>query len=338
MKQSTTIFAIISMMFILAACGTNNAETESAPVELTDVTLQLGWIHDYSAVPVHVALNEGFFEAEGLNVTVEAGGFDEDGNFIDTFGLVKSGEVMFGVGSASRILQERDNGESLVGFLSVLQRSPAVLLALADTGLQQPADLEGLTVMASEEDTFKLEILMDEQGIDTESVTILPRSSFGIDPLLNGETDVLLTWIINEGVMVTESGNEASYLIMSDYGIDAYDSVYFATEETISNNPDVVQALVNAVTAGIEFAVANPEEAIAHTISFNEELDEEAQLRRLNAMIPLMNVPGIDAGHMDDSTWTFTYNLLHDNGIIGELDVTGAYTVEYVENVPDDSE
>jgi ABC-type nitrate/sulfonate/bicarbonate transport system substrate-binding protein len=95
----------------------------------------------------------------------------------------------------------------------------------------------------------------------------------------------------------------------------------------IENNPDVVQRLMDSIVAGVEFTISNPQKAIEHTLSFNEELVEEQQLRRLEATIPLMNVPDTEIGSMSPEIWQFTYDLLAGQGIVDEtFDVTEVYT------------
>lgn len=333
---STLIFLVI--IFVTAACSNNAGDNIAETVELTDISFQMNWIHEYSVAPIHVAVREGFFENEGLNVTLVPGGFDEEGNYIDPFAPVISGEAMFGLASSSQILQARNNGTPLVAIMTLLQRSPSIILSLEETGIQRPEDLIGKTLMVSEEDRFEIDILIEEQGIDPNSITFVPRTSFGIDPLLNGETDAMVAWIINEGVQVTEADHTPSYLVLSDYGIDSYSVLFFTTEDVVNNNPDIIQRFVNAVVAGIEFSVSNPEQAIDATLTFNDQLDRDAQLRRLNAMIPLMNVPGVSTGFMDETTWDFSYNLLRNNDLIGDLDPAMAFTTSFVENAAADSQ
>lgn len=330
------LFTSVIVSIILVACGTTDSDITPSVSELTDVTFQMNWIHEYSVAPLHSAVNEGFFANEGLDVTLATGGFDDEGAYIDPFTQVLNGEAMFGLASTSQIIQARDAGSPVVAIMTLMQRSPSVLLSLSETGVQRPQDLEGLTIMMGD-DNLTINLLLETQGIDPESINFVERTSFGIEPLLNGETDVMSAWIINEGVAVTESGNTPNYIVMSDYGIDAYSVVVFTSEDVINNNPDIVQSFVNAVTNGINFAIANPAEAIEHTLSFNAELDEDAQLRRLNAMIPLLNVPGINAGVMRNETWEFNANLLRDNDLISDdFNIDSTYSTRFTDAVPTD--
>ncbi len=338
MKNIRTPLILIIISIIAVACSSNTPDATSQSVDLTEVNFQMNWIHEYSVAPFHSAVNEGFFANEGLDVTMIAGGFDDEGAYIDPFTQVLSGEAMFGLASATQIIEARNAGSPVVAIMTLLQRSPSVLLSLEETNIQSPQDLDGLTVMMGEDDDLSFSLLLETQGINPEAINIVPRTSFGIDPLLNDEADVMLAWIINEGVQVTESGNTPSYLVLSDYGIDTYSVVVFTSEDAINNNPEMVQSFVDGVVSGIDFAVANPSEAIQNTLTFNPDLEEEGQLRRLNAMIPLMNVPNITTGAMSDETWEFNADLLQDNDLISDdFDVNSAYTTQFTRDASTDS-
>ncbi|HCI08512.1 MAG TPA: nitrate ABC transporter substrate-binding protein, partial [Sulfitobacter sp.] len=61
-------------LLIAAALTTGMAaSTASADGHANDVTLQLQWVTQAQFAGYYVALDKGFYEAEGLNVTVLAG-------------------------------------------------------------------------------------------------------------------------------------------------------------------------------------------------------------------------------------------------------------------------
>jgi NitT/TauT family transport system substrate-binding protein len=169
--------------------------------------------------------------------------------------------------------------------------------------------------------------------VDNENLTVVSRTEFGVEPLLNNEADALMGWIINESVAIEEAGETPNNILFSDYGIDNYNFVIFTTEDMIANRPDTVRNLVTALLQGVEFVVSNPEKAIEHTLEFNSELDSDAQLRRLQAAIPLMNVPGVEIGSMDPEIWIFMADLLKAQGTIDDsFDISAAYTLDFLDD------
>lgn len=318
-----TLVALIILCIMLVGCSPT-PETES-------VSLQLSWIHEYSSSMFPAADAEGFFKNNYLDVTVIEGGFGENG-FIDSVATVVNGEAEFGVSDGFRLVEARNHGDPVVAIASVLPRSPNAIISLADKNIIRPADLVGHSVLVADGGANLLfTALLESQGVNPDDVEIVSRTEFGVEPLLNGQADALMGWIINESILLEEAGATPNNILFSDYGIDNYNFVLFTTEDMITNRPETVRHLVNGLLQGVEFVVSNPEKAIEHTLAVAPELNAESQLRHLQAAIPLMNVPGIPIGSMDPEIWEFTAELLKAQGVIADdFDVTTAYTLEFV--------
>lgn len=336
MKHSQILVAILSLIFFIIVGCTPQAAATATPTAPESVSIQLSWFHEYSLAPFHVAVREGFFSKHNLDVTLAEGGFNDTG-YIEPIAEVVDGSVDFGLASSASLIQARANGQEVVAVANVLQRNPVALMTIGENPVQNPQDLVGRTIMVADGGArASLESLLLQQDIDTDSVTIIPRTEFGIDPLLNNEVDVLVAWIINEGVALEEAGHTPSFILMTDYGVDEYDFVLFTSDTMIETKPEVVRGVVDALRESLAFIVSNPEQAIEDTLSFNPELDESAQLKRLEATIPLMNVPGIPLGTMTPEVWQFSYSLLRNQGVVPEdFDVSTVYTLDFV---PADSE
>src|SRR5690606_1781394 len=128
-----------------------------------------------------------------------------------------------------------------------------------------------------------------------------------------------------------EQGLAAQYVLMSDYGVDTYDFVLFTSEATINDKPELVRGVVTATRNGLEDVISNPAQAVEHTLSYNPELVEDEQLRRLEATIPLMNVPGQPLGGMDARVWEFAQDFMLAQNILSEpIAIEEVYTLEFV--------
>lgn len=318
--KSFSLSIILVLSFLVAACGNSdskdNDDSNTKDQEKVDVTIQLAWTHEYSSAPFYSAIENGRFEDANLNVTLITGGFNEDG-YVDPIAQVVSGDGDFGLSGTSSMLEERANGQSVVSVLTVLQRSPFSLISLSDSNINTPADLVGKTITVTEGTAQRsLDALLLAEGISPDDVTIVPRTSFGIDPLIDGDVDVLGGWIINEGIQIQEAGFEPTFILLSDYGIDEYSFTVFTTEEMINTQPEVVNAVVDSIVKGMEDTIANPEQAIDYVLKFAPELNREEQQTRLYAMLPLMNIPNTALGLMDGNIWESNNQLLLDNSVI----------------------
>jgi NitT/TauT family transport system substrate-binding protein len=315
---------------LITACS-GQATNQAEPVE---VSIQLSWIHEYSSSGFHAAEKNNHYAEQNLKVTLAEGGFNENG-YIDPIKLVVDGEFDFGLANASQLILSRSQGQPVMAIAAVLQRSPMAIVSLADSGINRPQDLPGKTVSVTEGGAMQSYMAMlNSQDIDPESVTTVPRTSFGVDPLLNGEVDALTGWIINEGVQIEEAGSEPAFLLLSDYGVETYDIVIFTTEEKVKNEPELVERFLRATLAGIRDTITDPEQAIEFTLSYNPQLDRDQQLRRLRATIPLINIPGQNPGQMQAAVWESTRQVLLEQGGMPEaIDLNTVYTTAFLDKI-----
>ena len=72
------------------------------PMVAEKVSLRLAWVFDMAEVGILVAKEKGFFQKEGLDVTIEPGGFG-----LDPIKLVAAGSNDFGIGGAGNLLLAR---------------------------------------------------------------------------------------------------------------------------------------------------------------------------------------------------------------------------------------
>lgn len=324
---------LVTSLIILAGCNGNNTPTEtSQPTE--NITFQLSWTHEYSSSPFYMAFENGHFAQQNLNVTITEGGFGETG-FIEPIAEVLSGESDFGTSSATSLIRARAEGKQVVGIATILQRNPLSLISLKQNNIITPADLTGKTIAVSDGSArTRLLIFLSQEGIGEENVTIVPRVTFGIEPLMNGDVDVLAGWIINEAVMVEEAGSEANVMLLSDYGLDDYDFVVFTSQETLDNRPEVVERFLRAFLAGTQDILSDTDKTTDTILKYNDQLDRQGQLTRLEAMLPLINPPGTPLGIMSLSVWEQSQQVLLDQGVLSEpIDLSSVFTNSILDKI-----
>lgn len=330
MKRIVPVIITIILISLVACSPTQVATPTPAP---TAVSIQLSWINEYSSSVFHTAVRNGHFAEQNLEATLIEAGFNDAG-FIDPIQAVLNGEAEFALSNSASLIEARAAGQPVVAIASVLQRSPLAVISLPEAGITRPEDLAGHTVSVADGGARAVyETLLLTQNIDASTVNTVARTSFGIEPLINGEVDAMVAWIINEGVAVEEAGFDPQFILMSDYGVDTYDFVVFTTETMIAEHPETVRGVVTAVREGAQDVVDNPAQSIENTLTYNSELVQAEQLRRLEATIPLMNVPGHQLGGMDAEVWQFTHDFLVERGILTEpVDVSEVYTLEFLPN------
>ncbi len=169
------------------------------------------------------------------------------------------------------------------------------------------------------------------EGLDPTQITIVPRADFTTAPLLSGEADGIDGWVTNELVELTLGGHKVNTLLFSDYGIDLYPNVIFTTEETIAQQPDLVEHVVHALLSGLQSAIDNPETATQTTITYNPDLDAEKELIGMQQSLPLILPAGSHPGTMQPEVWTSMHQTLLDLGLLKTpLDLEASYTLQFL--------
>ncbi len=325
-----SVIVLLLGAFVLSACGSAPAATP-AP---TKVSIQFGWIYDFSTAEFYAAAKNGRFTAQGLDVELLPGGFI-NGAYVDPVTIVADGKADFGLTGDLTLVQARSEGKPLVAIGSMLQRNPTAIISLAKSNIRRPQDLVGHKVAVADGGSRLLyNTLLSTQQVDPNTVNTVPRTTYGIDPLLNGDVDALVGWIINEGVQVRQRGYEPNIILLSDYGVEAYNNVLFTTEKMIEEKPEVVAKVLSGVVQGLQDVISNPEQAVDHTVAYGKNLKRDEQRAGLLAMVPLVGPSGTKPGMMDDKTWQATYQMgLDQHFLTKTIDISQAYTLTFLKQI-----
>jgi len=323
----------LALAFIVAACGTAST-TQPTSDPAANLSIQLSWSYDYSSAGFYAAVKNGHYSQQNLNVTIASGGY-VNGHYVDPVEAVTSGSTQFSEADAQSLLQARADGKPVVAIASVQQRGPDAVITLADKHIQRPQDLIGKTIAVNDGGARQLFVaLLKSQGIDPSKVTIVPRTDFGVDPLIKGTVDALDGWVTNEGVLVSEAGLQPSFMPFADYGIPSYNVLIITTTQMVQDHPDQVERFLKASFAGWQDVIDNPQKGADFTLAYNKDLVLSQQLTRLQASIPLIQPSSTKIGGMDPAVWQQIYGTLTNAGSLTKpTDVTSAYTMQFLKEI-----
>src|SRR4030081_2696289 len=148
---------------VMAACLVLLASHPAAALD--QVSMQLKWKHQFQFAGYYAALEQGFYRAAGLDVTIREGGPG-----IDVAETVASGTADFGVCNAS-VLREWTVGRRLVGLAAIFQRSPAIILVARRADISNVSELRGRTLMDAP-GSDEIAAMLKREGVDYAA---LPR-------------------------------------------------------------------------------------------------------------------------------------------------------------------
>jgi len=266
------------------------------------------WKWEGPAAPMLMALDEGYFSAAGLALSVEPGK-----GSLQAIPRVASGEFQFGSADINSLIKYRDqNPESdLQGIFVVYNTPPFAIVGRRSQGVVGPADLQGriLGAPAADGAFAQWASFYQSSGVDADKVTIenvsFPERE---SKLAKGEVDAVTGFSFSSVISLQAKGvpiEDISLMLMSDFGLDLYGNVLIVNPEFARQNPNAVKGFVAAATKGYLETIANPAKAIKYVMARNETADEAVELSRLimaighHIVTPEVRTHGIGALQFD---------------------------------------
>ncbi len=284
---------------------------------LEDVTLQLKWVTQAQFAGYYVALHEGFYEEEGLNVTIRPGGPD-----IAPPQVIAGGGADVIVEWMPAALAAREQGLPLVNIAQPFVRSGMMLTCLADTGIRTPEDLRGRTVgvwFFGNEYPFLswMAILGFPTTGGPDGVTVL-RQGFNVDPLLQRQADCISTMTYNEYWQVIDAGISPDQLVTfkyEDMGVATLEDGLYVLEDRLSDPAfvDRMARFVRASMKGWRWAEENQEEAARIVLEY-DETGAQTEHHQIRMMGEIAKLTAGSSGVLDPAAYERTVDILLSGG------------------------
>jgi putative hydroxymethylpyrimidine transport system substrate-binding protein len=280
MKLVAALLAAASLLAGLAGCGGSGAEP-GAPL---GATLVLDFTPNAVHSGIYAAQREGFYKAEGIDLTIR-----QPGESTDAPKLLAAGRTDFAILDIHDLGIARERGLDVVGVMPLVQRPLAAVIARGDRGASRPKDLEGRTVgvtgLPSDEAVVDSEVSAD--GGEPARVKRVTIGFNAISSLVAGKVDAATGFWNAEGVALRQRGVPIRVFKVNDYGAPPYPELVLVTsEETATRDPDLVDSLLAATTEGYELTVRQPEHALDDLLAEVPSLDRAEQRAQLEALLP----------------------------------------------------
>ena len=262
------------------------ADAQSAP---TKVVFSLDFIPLGRHAPWYAALEEGYFKAEGLDVSI----IPAQGT-AQVIQAVESGTANIGFVDVPSVAIARGNGSKLKMIAVNYQKAPYAIFSLSTgANVTQPKQLEGLT-LGSGAGSFTPKIIqgfMTQHGLDPAKLTISNVAPPARAPtLMSGQIPAIEFFVMSKPGLeagARDAKAELRTFLLADHGLTLYANGIAATEDTIAKNPDVLKRFVRAALKGWKFAIANPEKAAADEIKHVPSLKPETIVAEIRIVADL---------------------------------------------------
>ncbi|GHE89795.1 nitrate ABC transporter substrate-binding protein [Aliiroseovarius zhejiangensis] len=294
------------------------AVTSGTAMAADDVTLQLKWVTQSQFAGYYVALDQGFYAEEDLNVTVLPGGPD-----IAPTQVIAGGGADVIVEWMPAALAAREKGLPLVNIAQPFASSGMMLTCWGDVGIESPDDLTNRTLgvwfFGNE---FPFMSWMSKMGIATDGasengVEVL-KQGFNVDPLLQRQADCISTMTYNEYWQVIDAGVTPEELITfkyEDQGVATLEDGLYVLEENLSDEAFVnkMERFVRASMKGWKWAEENPEDAAMIVLEY-DETGAQTEKHQVRMMGEIAKLTASSNGALDPAAYQRTVETLLSGG------------------------
>ena len=320
--KAIAIIVFAPTLIFTSSCSKPKSDSQAAK----KVSLRLAWVYDMAEVGIFVAKDHGFYDQEGLDLEIKPGGFG-----LDPFKLVAAKSDTFGVGGAVNLLLAREKGLPIVAVAAEFQETPVGFVSRKNSGIANFPDFKNRKIgvqTGADTDTI-YRALLNRFSMTSKDVQEVPIQ-FDPTPFVTKQIDVLPAYVTNQPITLKNQGIDTNVITAKSQGMTLYGNVYFTTQDTLGNDPELVAKFLRATRKGWDLALSSPKDAIA-SIKVRSKDFSDADLQKIHAaVVPFIrpSEPGIRVLGMAPDKWKLTHDALRASGLsTTSFDASGTFKV-----------
>src|SRR5215813_9025794 len=282
----------------------------------TPIKFTLDWVFQGPTSPFLVALEKGYYKAEGLDVTMDPG----QGS-AGAVQRVATGAYQIGFADVNATIEynAKNPGKEVLCVFMAYDFAPFGVYALKKSGIKTPKDLEGKKLGAPVFDaSFRLfPAFAKKNGISKwEHVNLTPQ--LREQSLVQGSVDFISGHYFSSMLDLKARGVAFEDIVAMryvDFGMDVYGNGIVVSPEMLKNET-AVKGFVAATIKGWKDVIANPQLGIDAAKKRDPLIDEKLELERLkisletNILTPFVKANGM--GDVDPERFARSVKLVSE--------------------------
>ncbi|OPZ71765.1 MAG: putative thiamine biosynthesis protein [Firmicutes bacterium ADurb.Bin456] len=249
--------------------------------------------------------------------------------------LIAAGQGDFGFSYQEEVTIARTKGIPIKALAAVIQHNTSGFASPAEKNIKRPRDFEGKKYggWGSPAEEAMLKALMKQEQADFGKVEMINIGA--ADYFTSVRRDVDFTWIFMgwTGIEAELKGLPLNFIYLKDYhdALDFYTPVLVASEETISENSQLVQSFMQATVKGYRYCIENPRAAGEILLESVPELNRDLVLESQEYLAGEYQADAPVWGEMSEIRWEKYADWMYDQGLIDRpLEPGTAFTNEFL--------
>lgn len=320
----------------LAGCSGESAPAGSATGSdsgLKKITFALDWTPNTNHSGVYVAAANGYYKDAGLEVEI----VQAPENGADA--LVATGEAQFGVSfqdTMASYVSSEDSRLPVSAVASIIQHNTSGIISRAEKGITHPAAMMDHTY-ATWEGPIEQGVIkrcVEADGGDFNRVQMIPSTvTDEVTALETDQVDTIWIYWAWAGVKCELAGLDTNYFAFADIDpvFDFYTPVLIANDTLIEEDPDTVQAFVDATRRGYEFCIEDPDGAADALLAAAPELDEELVRASQEYLADQYQADAAQWGIIDQDRWDAFFAWVSEQGFAPTIEVGAGLNTQFIQ-------
>lgn len=276
-KKNIVIFCILLIIVLISAFlfikESKSVKSSVLPASLQKVKVQAGWLLNGEFANVCVAIMNGYYNEEGLDVELVPGGPSGASFVIATNAVAMDDSLTLGIdGDLVPLLRGISNPDEskrlkVKAFASFWNENPYGFFVRKDSGINTIKDFAKIK---SDGSKYKIGVTSDSViqyaiakyiGIPVNQLDIV-IVGFDSSPFLSKQVDVIAGYWTTQAYELEKVGVDYKFIPAGELpGFNQPSMIAVATDKTISEKKDVLVKWLRATNKGVEFLKSNPEKS-----------------------------------------------------------------------------
>lgn len=315
-----------------SSSGGNTGGGGNAGAGSKKVSFVLDWTPNTNHTGVYVALANGYYAEEGLDVEIIQP--PEDG----AIAAVATNQAQFGVTFQENLGEAlaAENPMPVTAVATIIDHNTSGIISLQDKGIETFKDLEGkkYATWGLPVEQAILKFAVESDGGDFSKVEMVPHSGADAISLLNSGVDAVWVYEAWDNVMADLDGVIFNYVPFTQASsiLDFYTPIIISGDKFLQDDPETAKAFMRATAKGYDFAIQSPSEAAGILLEAVPELDEDLVRESQDILAAYYKAEKDHWGTIDVGRWAPFYDWMYANELIDvELGEKG-FTNDYLPN------